>query len=54
MVQQHILERMVQDIKWLLDDVDKEEKENTVLLWNNQREAVPNGISYGKQAEAPK
>jgi CRISPR-associated protein Cas1 len=54
MVQQHILERMVQDIKWLLDDADKEEKENTVLLWNNQREAVPNGISYGKQAEAPK
>jgi CRISPR-associated protein Cas1 len=54
MVQQHILERMVRDIKWLLDDVDKEEKGNTVLLWNNQQEAVPNGISYGKQAEAPK
>ena len=50
-VRQHILERMVQDIKWLLSDGEEDgpHEENKVLLWNNQREAVCNGISYGKE-----
>lgn len=50
-VQQHILERMVRDIKWLLSDSEGNSppEEDTVLLWNNQREALRNGVSYGKK-----
>lgn len=50
-VQQHILERMVRDIKWLLSDSEGNSppQEDTVLLWNNQREALRNGVSYGKK-----
>ena len=50
-VQQHILERMVRDIKWLLSDSEENStpEEDTVLLWNNQREALRNGVSYGKK-----
>lgn len=50
-VQQHILERMVRDIKWLLSDSEESSPpgEDTVLLWNNQREALRNGVSYGKK-----
>ena len=51
MVEQHILERMVHDIKYLLSDGEAlPEDGNEVRLWNNQREAVANGISYGKRA----
>lgn len=51
MVEQHILERMVHDIKYLLSDGEAlPEDGNEVRLWNNQREAVANGISYGKWA----
>lgn len=51
MVEQHILERMVHDIKYLLSDGETmPEDGNEVRLWNNQREAVANGISYGKRA----
>lgn len=51
MVEQHILERMVHDIKYLLSDGEAlPEDGNEVRLWNNQREAVVNGISYGKRA----
>lgn len=51
MVEQHILERMVHDIKYLLSDGEAlREDGNEVRLWNNQREAVANGISYGKRA----
>ena len=51
MVEQHILERMAHDIKYLLSDGEAlPEDGNEVRLWNNQREAVANGISYGKRA----
>ena len=51
MVEQHILERMVHDIKYLLSDGEAlPEDGNEVRLWNNQREAVANSISYGKRA----
>ena len=51
MVEQHILELMVHDIQYLLS-VGRAlpEDGNEVRLWNNQREAVANGISYGKRA----
>lgn len=50
-MQQNILERMVRDIKWLLSDSEGNSlpEEDTVLLWNNQREALRNGVSYGKK-----
>lgn len=50
-LQQHILERMVRDIKWLLSGSEENspQGEDTVLLWNNQREALRNGVSYGKK-----
>lgn len=56
MTQQHILERMVHDIKYLLSDGEGPDDggENEVRLWNNQREAVANGISYGKRAGGQK
>lgn len=52
MVQQHILERMVHDIKYLFSAENEliDDQGNQVQLWNHQREAVANGISYGKRA----
>ena len=51
MQSQHILERMVRDMKWLLSDSEGNSppEEDTVLLWNNQRKALRNGVSYGKK-----
>lgn len=52
MVSNHILERMVRDIKWLLSDNEPEcENEDTpgesaVYLWDNRAGVVENGRSY--------
>ena len=47
MVEHHILERMVHDIRWLLSDGEEpEESEEAVYLWDNQLGTVANGISY--------
>ncbi|MGM9928140.1 MAG: type I-E CRISPR-associated endonuclease Cas1e [Lachnospiraceae bacterium] len=58
LVANHILERMVHDIRWLLsENSDKYEKDVTldeVYLWNNQNEIVQNGISYGKEGQKNK
>lgn len=43
----HLLERMVKDIKYLLDDTENENIPE-IALWDNQREFVESGISYGK------
>lgn len=56
MVEHHILERMVRDIKQLLSDESEEKQndaanENAVYLWDNRREAVENGRSYGKELD---
>ena len=56
MVENHLLERMVRDIKYLLLDDDEHYDRKTgekytdsaVYLWDNRLGAVPNGISYGK------
>ena len=46
MVEHHILERMVHDIRWLLSDgEDPQEREETVYLWENKLGTVANGIS---------
>ncbi len=42
----HILERMVKDIKYLLDDSEVSDTE--IALWDNQHDTVEFGISYGK------
>ncbi len=46
----HILEQMVRDIKYLLDD-EVEESLMDIALWNNHREFIKNGISYGKEID---
>jgi len=48
MMNAHILERMVHDIRWLLD-AQAEEVGQEVSLWDGVRGTVPNGISYGKK-----
>ncbi len=42
----HILERMVRDIKYLLDG--SEDGEQKIALWDNQHDTVEFGVSYGK------
>ena len=47
MVSQHILERMVKDIHYLLDDPPiPSEGEQAVYLWDDRKGTVSNGISY--------
>ena len=58
MVENHILERMVHDIKFLLSEdgdscEDNEDSENfdkeAVYLWDDRKGTVENGKSYGKE-----
>ena len=49
MCDQHILERMVHDIRVLLSKEEEVEKENAVYLWDNRKGSVENGRSYGKE-----
>lgn len=56
MVERHILQRMVQDIRRLLSPEEElAEQEDAVYLWDNQLGTVANGILYfeGKEADAP-
>lgn len=46
-VKAHILERMVKDIKYLLDDTDSE-AETDIALWDDHHKIAEFGISYGK------
>lgn len=47
----HILERMVRDIKYLLSEENEAESEKALYLWDNVREYVDFGVSYGKEAD---
>ena len=52
MVEHHILERMVHDIRWLLlPDGEQPEEEEAVYLWDNEVGTVANGISYFETEE---
>lgn len=53
MVEHHILERMVHDIRWLLQDEDKPEEaaEEAVYLWDDRLGTVANGVSYFEAGE---
>ena len=47
MVEHHILERMVHDIRYLLLNADEQEqKPEAVYLWDNKVGTVANGINY--------
>ena len=47
MVEHHILERMVHDIRYLLLNADEREQEpEAVYLWDNKVGTVANGINY--------
>lgn len=52
MVEHHILERMVHDIRWLLlPEAESTEPEEAVYLWDNRLGSVANGISYPEMDE---
>ncbi len=54
MVAAHILERMVNDIRYLILENDQTEDKadtNTVYLWDNIKGIVANGISYGTNGD---
>lgn len=56
MVEHHILERMVHDIRWLfLEDGEAPPAEEAVYLWDNQLGTVSNGVNYarGEAGEPP-
>ena len=52
MVEHHILERMVHDIRWLLlSDGEQREEPDAVYLWDNNLGTVSNGINYAAWEE---
>lgn len=52
LVEKKILERMVHDIRWLLEgDGDADTQRDAVYLWDEREGTVPNGISYGRGQE---
>lgn len=52
MVEHHILERMVHDIRYLLLNTDEPEQEpEVVYLWDDRIGAVANGINYFEKEE---
>ena len=50
MAADRLLERMVRDIRFLLDDDtgEDDDKRDAVYLWDEHTEVLPSGISYGK------
>ena len=52
MVEHHILERMVHDIRYLLLNTDEQEQEpEVVYLWDDRIGTVANGINYFEKEE---
>ena len=53
MVERHILERMVHDIRWLLQDEETPEEaaEEAVYLWDDRVGTVANGVNYFEAGE---
>ena len=52
MVRANILERMVHDIHWLLDEGDEEVLENAIYLWDNHEGKVKSATAYGKDSSS--
>ena len=52
MVQYHLMERMVHDIRTLLSDgCELSGDDNAVYLWDDKRGQVANGRLYGSEGE---
>jgi CRISPR-associated protein Cas1 len=54
LVQAHILERTVKDIRWLLlgEGAAETELETVVLhLWDDKQGLMPNAVSYGRELD---
>lgn len=52
MVEHHILERMVHDIRYLLlDQEELDGTEDAVYLWDNREGTVANGTNYAEEDE---
>ena len=53
MVEHHILERMVHDIRWLLlsEEEQADVAQESLYLWDNQLGTVANGVSYFEERE---
>lgn len=49
-VKTRILERMVKDIKYLLDDTE-DERDVDIALWDDHHHVVEYGVSYGKRGD---
>lgn len=49
-VKTRILERMVKDIKYLLDDTE-DERDVDIALWDDHHQVVEYGVSYGKRGD---
>ncbi len=50
-VKKHLLEQMVRDIKYLLEDTDYDTNNMEIALWDNREKTAPFGISYGKGSD---
>lgn len=49
MVAQHILERIIHDIRWLLlPEEEAEDQEEAIYLWDNRLGQVRNGVNYAE------
>lgn len=56
MVEHHILERMVHDVRWLLLNEEEQAAEpEAVYLWDNKISTVANGVNYfdAEEGEEP-
>lgn len=51
MVELHILERMVHDIRWLLSADGETNEPDAVYLWDNREGTVENGINYSDEED---
>lgn len=49
MVQAHILERMVHDIRWLLKEGDDAEEPDALFLWDNRQGVVESGRAWHEE-----
>lgn len=49
MVQAHILERMVHDIRWLLKEEDDAEEPDALFLWDNRQGVVESGRAWHEE-----
>ena len=47
----HVMERMVRDIRYLLDADDQDQEVNVLYLWDDDGGTVTSGVSYTEFGE---